>query len=722
MIPFNVPLSLKIVTPAIFCFLSAIGSISIIVCYRKVVRMRHNAGKITLFIVLCELALSLLYSLSFLYVDEAYQSNTDYTFVISQGCCKALGFLHAFFSTSYCVLNTVLIHNFYTSIQKSQKSFAAKLKAYMILTLILSTVVAVVGVATSSGIGFTSYGFCSIRSSSPLTLFAFVPLCLSYPFGLFTILKSVLMLRSESKEHKMNALLNDPYEYQVKVSFIKSNIGFIIVFFVTWLPFFVSNLAYYFKSSDPTSDPLLPTLSLNLLCTTSFFMMVVRLGDPIIRKILRKYVERIRSRLRSGRNREQGNVTHKLKITSEPIVLQDSAGNNQSLSAHPRAFTDPQLTKFRALAPRVGCYKYYESTRSEDLAIILAALENVMQIQDFDSEPPRTTQTPWPQFYYSEICVREITIPIQISGETVEDKVTLNAIVHAPRVFDDLLHVFEFPKQTLINCISLERNKEVLKKGLSNKKSDVYKQYQFLTSNKEILLQRMEKEQKFGFIESFISAYHHHMAHNPNSFLQKILGLYSFTNMEKKFTVLAIKNVYRKYYNDLEEDRPTRLLERIVLDGHYFRQDNLEDQGRLTRRRKYTISLKLPEEEVVLKLSPNDRTRLIHIIQTDLEFLEKVGILDYKINFLLSKNNQVNGEGLINSANSSERSTYDDSEFLSNLTTADDNYKIEIFISLESFIHSSKSGFSNDEDSSLFSRANPKTYRQCIEEFLVQYL
>lgn len=723
MITFDLPFSMKVVTPALFCVLSLMASVTLVMCYKKVVRMRYNAGKILLHIVICETLLTLLYIFSFFYVDPTQAKKYSGTFTIEPSGCKLLGFFQVFLSVSYCLLNTALIHNFYSSLTQKQKTFCKRNKFYTWGTLSVSLVLSILAIAHDA-LSLTPYGFCGINYSSAIVLAAFFPLCISYPFGIYAIIHAMLAMSNDKKENQKQQLISDPYEYQVKLSFVKSHVGFIGVFFFTWFPFYVDNLVNYFNPGS-YSSPGIAAVTLNLLSVTSFLRMVVRLTDPLLRKVLRKAMKRRFWSLSSGKNSEASDNgwPKALETPNEPIALQ-SAYLPEGETDNPltRTFADPQMTKFRSIAPKVGCNKTYGSMTPHEFNLILLSLENVIPTQEFDAEPPENPQQmPWPQFYYSQICVRELNLNLH-QGEENEEEISLNAIIHAPRVFDHLLATFSLTRNALFNSTRLDRNKEGAQKGINTKKLEIYKQYQFLTSNKEVLIQRMEKEQKFDFLESFLSAYHQHMMQNPGSCLEKILGLYSLGTLHKKYNLLLIQNVYRPYYDNVEDSGPNQLLERLVLDGHCLRKENLNGRGVVIRSRKFTISSKLPESEPALfQLRPKDRVRLLQIIRHDIGFLEKAGILEYKINFLISRNHKKQ-DSTAPSMHTSCRNTLEDWEFLNTLTTADEEFRVGVFISLDSFIHAKKVNCGPGEDSCLFSRANPQLYRQCIEEFLYQYL
>ena len=722
----DAPFALKVVIPAFFCVLSLLGSVILVICYKKVLRLRHNSGKIILYIVICEIFLTLLYCISFFYTDA--ESNNKYpdTFAISPPLCKVLGFFQIYFSTCYCLLNTALIHNFYKSLTQKQKSFLNRQKLYTWGTLSISMVLSVVAIA-DNGITFTPYGFCGINNSSFAALFAFFPMCVSFPFGIYAIIHSILKLRSDQREHTKNQLISDPYEYQVKLSFVKSHRGFITIYILCWFPFQLGLLVHYFNPG-PYKYVGLSVLTLNLLCITSFLMMAARLIDPILRKVIWKYFRL--SVLRKGSGFTTQISEPGVPTLNEPILLQKAySPDENSPNTLTRTFADPQLAKFRAIAPKVGCNKHYESMVAHDFKLILLALENMIQIQNFDSESlENLQQTPWANFYYTEICVRELNLTMKPiiqdrqSEDVEEEEINVNAIIHAPKVLDHLLSAFSISRDDLVNCLRLDRNINIIRSGFNNTKSEIYKPYQFLSYNKAVLVQRMEKEQKFGLLESFLSAYHNHVIRFPNTRIQRMLGIYSLGTLHKKYNILLIQNVYHSYYQNIEDEAPELLTQRIVLDGHYVKKENLDNHGMVTRSRKYTVSIKLPEiEKTLLNLRAKDRVRLLQLLSNDFDFLEKAGILEYKLHFLLARNtNKSDAPAAMHC--SAIKDTHEDADFLRNLTTSDGEYKVEVFISLGSFIHAKKVGCQPGSDACLFSRANPQIYRQCIEEFLMQHL
>ena len=97
------------------------------------------------------------------------------------------------------------------------------------------------------------------------------------------------------KTHSLYFYNEDNFTSNNRKTFVKINLGYTIVFVVTWSPcslIYVIFSIYNFKDDNDKPDAewfeILQAIALNFLCISAFAMFLVRMNEPIIKKALKK--------------------------------------------------------------------------------------------------------------------------------------------------------------------------------------------------------------------------------------------------------------------------------------------------------------------------------------------------------------------------------------------------------------------------------------------------
>ena len=715
------------VLPTFLCLFSLFNSISLLVTYKKFMRMRMKSGKLALLINICELAMTFLWLISLYY--HSSESPELSTFTISAGFCYVFGMLEIFFYVSYLFLHLCLVHNLVKTLKEEHLNPSDSFKRYVTISGLAAAGFTLLTTFTS-GIATTVFGFCGATKKSPVQFLSFAFVFVINPYLLHKLWKTYTRERRdlEQREDEVNT-----YAREIRRSFLSMNIGFSLIFIVVWYPFHMFNILFFFNADKGSSDAFFgfSAVSFYLVCLTSFFMMLIRMRDPILKKMMSRCFQRRDEFdiLLSGER-----VTSSLLSDDMDELHRESLGEHNPLHSMVVSqqtmgkSSDERTTKRETFAESTLSRRSEKNSKQsanlvkppslKEYRFLLHCLEQILKSEVSGSElPDNPDQIPWNKYFYTQLSSLQLSSPedenIRMSGQAV------NCFIHARNVFEHLANYFDLSYQKIAESLRLDRNENNIEEKyelFAQKKTGFFKHAHFLSSDKKIHFQIIEKEQKFNIVEDYLQLYHSFVTSESGNLLPQLLGLYTIDDTENKFIVLLLKNRYENYMSDSE---PRVLVkQKIVIDADYIRIEALNEDGTVQLRTKTKVDTenisKLANMQKVLPLAPADRTRLLEILRKNLKFLDKAEIVGYKVIFMMSTCFKQEPFNL------NKQQALSDGDFLKQLKTIEGD-KIDVFIELRTYTKASKAK-TNEVTLKSFSSDAPRIYRQCVDETLYQFL
>lgn len=123
-----------------------------------------------------------------------------------------------------------------------------------------------------------------------------------------------------------------------------------------------------------------------------------------------------------------------------------------------------------------------------------------------------------------------------------------------------------------------------------------------------------------------------------DSFLIKILGLYTFTSFKTCLTVMTIVNNYEKFYKDGNREGtntgiPSCIIERYLIDGKSLRHE-IYDKGFIQQKDKIPNSDRIDKK--IFFLEGEVKNEIMQQLRADLAFLSQLNIINYKVVLLVT--------------------------------------------------------------------------------------
>lgn len=716
--------------PTFFCVLSLGSSISLLATYRKFLRVRMRSGVLIILISICEFIMTLCWLLSLYYSTKLASSST---FLITNSACFGIGIIQVFSYLLYLFLNLCLIHTFALTTKDGVLNPPSRLKKFIWVSVIAALALTLAA-ALTKGIMESPYGFCGATAKSIIQYLSFIWLFIVDPAVL------IILFRFYKQEREwftdLNTGLVDTYTREIRKSFIKTNTGSILLFVVGWSLFHLLNVLFFLGVDANESMPLdfFIVMSFYAIMLTSFFMMLIRLTDPLLKKVIRRFV---RSQLQPQQNdiakfllAEPTNSAFFTDMNQSSIKLRDASETSlgkEGVAIHSeipidkpeplqRDYTDYRRENSLAMGGAITL---------EDYRMILHCLEKLINIDPASVEKPENVgQIPWSYYFYTHVASKKLEplnnsiINMQLNpmeSGTPEDFVY--AYVHGESVFEHLAYLCGLKREEIIESISLGANEKNLQENYQGvvQKVGFYKNYHFKSADEKILFQILDKEQKFNILENYLQMYHEHVVSDQGNLLPQLLGLYTIDLVKKKYIVLLQKNSYN-IFNETNE-RKLIVKKRILIDADFIRIEVLNSNGSIQSRNKIQVMKEGnqhgPEIEKLIEMAPEDRARLLDIMRTNLKFLDKAHLAGYKIVFILSSLSLQDRLGY------EKPKGTDNNTFIAHLKTVSGD-KISVFYELSNYFKPNPRAMS--QSNAVFSKEDPSIYRQCIDETLYQYL
>jgi len=302
----------------------------------------------------------------------------------------------------------------------------------------------------------------------------------------------------------------------------------------------------------------------------------------------------------------------------------------------------------------------------------------------------------------------------------IQKAVTLHVLtyfVHAQDVFDCLCMSWKITPKKLQKSFNVVANMEFFSQIYLKAFSHLEPRFFYTTPDKKVLLELIEKDSKIYFIDNFLPHYHRYMLENPDSYLIKILGLYNFPMKSGTHNVLMVLNSYEKFYQGPDREKnntgiPSGIFERYVINGKFIRNERYS-KGKLENKTKQPIADQLRQN--IFALSPSQRDRILKQISKDLQFLERHGIINYRV-ILLTTKDQQRKESLLNLSKKTKEEKEEEPP-INGVLTLKDGSILKLFIDTNLVTTKMKDREIEKKDQ-IFCIEDSKIYRQCIDEVM----
>jgi len=741
--------------PLIFCSLSILGAIIIIITYAKFLRMRIYVGKAFLHTSIVQLMLSLLFLFSLYYKSEEQMEDPDYPepnhfyIVIDKTWGTIIGGIEVHVSLCHYLYHFFISHNLYYSFMKSQQglNFKRRFKRYVAMTHFISLSVAI-GAMVTGQIGMQDTGIFGICMKSQMQILYLGVLAIILPFSLFSIIYS----KYHNRKLDCEAKWEDSYETEIRHDFVTSNCLYLITFIITWMPYAVVSYVGYTQpdncaclESNSLILNILKVLTLNLVSMTTFLIGIIRLTRPVIKRNIKAYFrtrsqnEELRMSLLEDDNdndslRSSSFVSERSNFGSfigiqnpsliEKVEIEFKPTQNhmwESRSTASRATFKESINSILECPRRKNNISCKKSVSLGEIFDILLAIIHFLRNKKSTETSSYNPRTPWLRHYYNFCRTEEVDPNVAYSTEEkeflidqIKKPITLHVISYvrySEDVFNHLQSIWGVTLETLVEALDYKENIKFC--ASLNKKSlnHLEKRYFYMTPNKKVLFEQIDKESKLFFIDTFLSDYHHYMANNPNSFLVKFLQLYQFTFTNNSHNIMAILNNYEPFYGVSEKEKkhsgmPFSITQRYLLDGKLFRYEEYS-KGTLKKKMKTSISEK--NFHRVFYLPKELKGEIMDQLKKDLSFLNRNELINYRVVLLVSKDESIR-KSLI-------EQKYRRNRLTDGTVILQDNSLVKIFIDTN-IVTSKMKGLELKKKNPLFSIENSEIYRQCITEMM----
>ena len=240
-------------------------------------------------------------------------------------------------------------------------------------------------------------------------------------------------------------------------------------------------------------------------------------------------------------------------------------------------------------------------------------------------------QPPWTDYLYNKYYLEEIEISnlmkdsLEIMSKFKISKEKITCVAYNKEYFDWMYEFSDLDREDLLKAFNFIENLETLKK-IEALKTDL----EIKTSNSRFFLKIIGKDVKKFLVEKYFKSYHLYVHQQKNSFLPKILGLFSFQFHSNNTNISFIL-----YENPFV--RGQKLQEKTDILG-YLRINPLKVKKRIVFNEEkiaehYHRSYSFTVKEDDLKLKKEEKNRMLGILKNDLVFLSTLQA--YKYSFVM---------------------------------------------------------------------------------------
>ncbi len=607
---------------------------------------------------------------SLFYSVEKSAANTEEMYR-SPLWCTVLGIITNLIIYNFLILNLFLCHNLLCCILYKESTFNQRYCIYLSLSLIISIIITII-LAVFKEIGYGPLGFCWLRNENVSQIIHIITVSLVFPLAI------AILLYVYSKEHFIN--VHSLYYYNEenftqnnRKYFIRINLGYILVFSLTWLPSsIIYILDFVFKRNNWSIDAfwfeIFKAIALEFLCFSAFCMFLVRIQEPIVRKAFRKLIFRrkneekeqnIRQNLDSAQvnnleenlieQKEKNKKDAKFKISKniqpqqyEVLILQKKGLISKDIFSF--------LKRKKPSLLRLNSKNLSENEKSESRFLLIKVfLGSIFLIKnDINNKMVAiNAKTPWEDHYYNDLTNLKSKLSDMIrllmkNDTEVMDKMTeifegqlledISCMSIASLVFANIKALYNidniklfdsfYPLENIKNLENLDYDPFSLKEEISLNN--------FISFNNRFFL-KILSDSRMNFLKNiFLKKLHdHYVKTKANSFLSPLICLYSF-----EFNAIETINI-AIYDNLIGQIAINDLYALIILDGLNIIHKKFE-KGTIVSTEIFVLNDY--EMENVLKLRYRDKSLLMRVMKGDLKFLLAKEVTNYQIHLIFSRN------------------------------------------------------------------------------------
>jgi len=200
----------------------------------------------------------------------------------------------------------------------------------------------------------------------------------------------------------------------------------------------------------------------------------------------------------------------------------------------------------------------------------------------------------------------------------------------APLIFDDIRRAFGITSTDFLKSIGPEHllgnlimgNMASLIEQTSSGKSGSFFYY---SEDKKYMLKTISKKE-FYFLKTIVKAYHVYLKNNPDSLIIRIYGMYKMSFLDNR---KEAKGIYFVIMGNIFKT-PLELKVKYDLKGSLHGRTSRKNNT-MVDRTAVLKDLDFNEDEMKLKLQPNDRAIFLKQIERDSKFLASLNVNDYSL-------------------------------------------------------------------------------------------
>ena len=574
---FLIPVSIQFYIPLILSIISFICSLFTLLTLVLYPRLRINSGKLIFFIVISEINTNWLTILSLFYSTENNCIEYEMIKILKLDLydCDIIGAIFIFFTWFYLLLNFSLSHNLYYSLNFLADNFSKRFKIYLAFCLFSSLAILISTLSISQGISNSFMGICGMSREKSVQVVSGFFLLIIFPFSIYVV---VIVLRKLQEKKRNSSPLN--FDEKNEIFFLRMNMFYILLFLIDWLPISILQFwnwwcRFYIQcETENLFEKILEILALLLLSGNGFFLFLIRVQEPSLKKIFLLPFQRkkhfadqmnshlLEANLKSSPQNSRINQALSLESLGKRVSLENSFESKEEENTVERNVDILQILYL--------LNKIYEIPSGPNSLLKSIGLPFLGSKPSFEDDLGKTEDNaPWANHYYTKFEV-ELFDCEQILNNINEEGMTENKIVkkifgnEAKQTVTGVTYcelLFNYFKKKIfkVDNFSLSLSLDFFKNSqrLIEKNEVILKE--FVTHDFKVIVLIISKKVKKFLLDDFLKNYHVFVKENRLTFLHKILGFHSwqFSESAKSYSVLLLENPFSelKFYNMKNNDK-----------------------------------------------------------------------------------------------------------------------------------------------------------------------
>lgn len=655
--------------PLVFSILSLICCVLFIFTYLKYEMLRINSGKIHFILGFCITFLTMHFLASLFYeLDHAAPDSKES--YIPQTWCTVLGIITNLVIYNFLLFHLFLCHNLLCCILYKESTFNRRYRLYIAVSLIISILITII-LGMFNEIGYGPMGFCWLRNQEASQIVHIFTICVIFPL-VIGILIYVYSKEHFIIPHSLYYYNEDNFTKNNRRLFIRINLGYGFVFTLTWLPasiIYVLEFIFYLNDLNINDYwyAIIRAITLNFLCSSAFLMFLVRIHDPIVRNIIKKFMRKKWQKQENQANQNFDSQEDQEDLDlAEKLIEKNEAKFKNSRNIQPQQYDilisnkKPNnhnndsfsfLKKRKPTLLKSSSKVFLENEKTESkLLMIKCFLGSTYLIKnDINSKAILiNAKTPWDDHYYNDVTdlkskLGDIIKTLMKNDDETIDKMLkifkdnllddVNCLKIASLVFRNIKTLYNIDDINLFDSLSPLENIKILEMidydPFSLKEEISINNFVYF-NNRYFL--KILSESRINFLKDFFlkDLHDHYIKSKGNSFLAPMISLDSYVFGS------ASKQVNIAIYDNLIGNIPlANIYALIILEGVNIIHKKLKN-GVIVSTEIFLISDY--QLENLLKLKHKDKGLLMRVLKNDLKFLLSRDVTNYQIHLIFSIN------------------------------------------------------------------------------------